>query len=76
MHFVDIRLKHLGPVSLEAVGGDSNQDEQGGIIHYKYFPRTGEWGTAEVSYLTLTPVGGGRGRLIEALKGEGTVDFH
>lgn len=26
-----------------------------GILHYKYMPRTGEWGTADIAYATLTP---------------------
>ena len=26
-----------------------------GLLHYKYMPRTGEWGTADIAYATLTP---------------------
>jgi hypothetical protein len=29
-----------------------------------------------VSYLTFTPAGGGHGRLVEAWKGQGTIEFH
>jgi Acetoacetate decarboxylase (ADC) len=30
-------------------------DTGGSMLHYKYMPKTGEWGAADVAYTTLTP---------------------
>jgi hypothetical protein len=45
-----------------------------GLLSYKYLPRTGEWGTADVAYATLTPPAW-NGKLIRRLAGRGAVQF-
>jgi len=47
-----------------------------GILHYKYMPRTGEWGSPDASYVTLTPADTPNRVVKEAWRGEGTVQFH
>ena len=72
--FLDLRINRLRPAEgeeISATGGNS-----AGMLHYKYIPRTGEWGTADVAYATLTPAGDAKRRVTEAWAGEGSVQFH
>lgn len=46
-------------------------------MHYKYMPRTGEWGKADASYAVITPAGGSAQRTLELWRGKGgSVKFH
>jgi hypothetical protein len=45
-----------------------------GLLSYKHIPRTGEWGTADVGYATLTPPAW-NGTLTRRLVGRGEVQF-
>jgi hypothetical protein len=47
-----------------------------GQMHYKYIPRTGEWGKADASYAVITPAGNSTARTLETWRGSGTVTFH
>jgi hypothetical protein len=47
-----------------------------GMLHYKYIPKTGDWGEADVEYATLTPAYTPNRVVIEMWRGEGTVEFH
>ena len=47
-----------------------------GQMHWKYMPRTGEWGKADASYAVITPAGGSSQRTTERWRGQGTVKFH
>lgn len=47
-----------------------------GQMHYKYMPRTGEWGKADAAYAVITPAGGSTQRTLELWRGKGTVKFH
>ncbi len=47
-----------------------------GLLHYKYIPRTGDWGQADVAYATLTPAGNTLETLVECWTGDGDVQFH
>lgn len=82
--FLDVRLKNMKKVELTAeqsaamaTGDPENADgELKGLMHYKYMPRTGEWGAADIAYATLTPAGGPSPVILEYMTGDGTVDFH
>jgi hypothetical protein len=45
-----------------------------GLLSYKYMPRTGEWGTPDVAYATLTPPAW-TGQIIRRQVGRGEVRF-
>ena len=45
-----------------------------GLLSYKYLPRTGVWGTADVEYATLTPPAWS-GRTTRRRVGQGSVEF-
>ncbi len=47
-----------------------------GTLHYKYIPRTGEWGKADVEYAVLTPSTGSNARVLERWSGHGTVKWN
>ena len=47
-----------------------------GQMHWKYMPRTGEWGKADASYAVITPAGGSASRMLEQWRGKGSVKFH
>jgi hypothetical protein len=66
--FLDIELAGLQPAA--------DAPAPGNILHYKYMPRTGEWGTAEVAYAVLTPAAQPNRRVTEYRRGTGTVKFH
>ncbi len=77
--FLDITLKNMQPVTLGGPPARSPTESNGtlrGLLHYKYIPKTGDWGEADVAYPVITPSGGGNGVLLELSRGEGTVQFH
>lgn len=49
----EMTVKDLQPTTSPHIFGAPLQ--QDGVLHYKYIPRTGEWGKADVEYATLFP---------------------
>ncbi len=47
-----------------------------GTLHYKYIPRTGVWGEADIIEPIISPAGGGNSVTKAMWKGDGTVEFH
>lgn len=47
-----------------------------GTLHYKYIPRTGEWGRADAEYAVLTPSAAPNRKVTAQWNGEGSVRFH
>ena len=78
--FLDIRAENLKqrPVETPApsTGETSDAGTLRGILHYKYIPKTGEWGSEDVSYPVLTPAEVPNQVITEHWEGEGTVAFH
>ncbi len=77
--FLDMSVKELQEVPV-ADGGSTAADrtdgELSGTLHYKYIPKTGEWGTADVHYAVLSPSGNTNEVPKGAWRGEGTLQFH
>lgn len=74
--FLDIYLydlQELSPVEISKQQAKSTSD---GTLHYKYMPRTGEWGTADIAYPVLTPAANSNQRVLEQHIGSGSVKFH
>jgi hypothetical protein len=46
-----------------------------GTLHYKYMPRTGDWGVADAEYACLTPNGNSNAVTKQMWRGDGTVEF-
>jgi hypothetical protein len=77
--FLDLSAKNLQPVTLGGTPAPAPARDSGvltGLLHYKYIPKTGDWGEADAAYPVITPAGGGNGVLVERWRGEGTVQFH
>ncbi len=78
--FLDMKLTNMTPVALNPSPAPAAEQPDDGVLrgtlHYKYMPRTGEWGLSDVGYAVLTPAEGGNGVTKELWRGEGTVQFH
>ena len=82
--FMDMHLQNMKIVEFNNPSEnlpDQNKKKQNvevltGILHYKYVPRTGEWGVADANYIVLTPEDTPNIKIQETWKGEGTVQFH
>jgi hypothetical protein len=73
--FMDMRIEKLAEVTDE-VKAAAARPSSDGILHYKYMPRTGEWGKADCAYATLTPAATPN-RVIQSMQlGTGEVTFH
>lgn len=70
-HFLDINVNNLKPRTEPAAGGHVD-----GQLHYKYMPRTGEWGTADVEYAVITPAEGSNAVVQEDLVGDGSLKWN
>ncbi len=57
---------------------DAPQQEppSAGLLHYKYIPRTGEWGTADCEYAVLTPATGSHARVLGRWSAQGHVSWN
>jgi hypothetical protein len=74
--FITLELDQLAEAekSLPAYPGLGDRRSDG-TLHYKYIPRTGEWGREDVAYACLTPPA--RKPTVERLwRGRGRVRFH
>jgi len=77
--FLDVNLRNMKQATPEELPSPASEQADGsltGILHYKYIPRTGEWGSADVSYAVLTPAETPNKIVKEMWQGEGTVEFH
>jgi hypothetical protein len=78
--FLDMEITGLTQAAVPATPAAGPAAAPGGELrgqmHYKYMPRTGEWGKADASYAVITPAGGSAARTIERRTGTGTVTFH
>ena len=74
--FIDIKVKNTTQQSADEIASLGKGSKSAGTLHYKYMPRTGEWGTADVEYACLTPAEGSNAVVQERWVGDGSVEFH
>lgn len=77
--FLDVKLTNMTQVDLEKLPSPASGQTDGkltGTLHYKYIPRTGDWGNADVAYAVLTPAEAPNLVVKEMWQGQGTVEFH
>ena len=74
--FMDLKIGNLTQLFTEETAEFISKQTGDGILHYKYMPRTGEWGKADIAYATLTPSASPNRIVKEMWRGEGTVQFH
>jgi len=73
-NFLDISLKNLTPDSKNTTPAPGEKSD--GTLHYKYMPRTGEWGAEDISYPVMTPATGGHRKVLEHATGDGTIAWN
>lgn len=71
--FLDIKVNNL--VESTDTTLKTSDMKNDGIMHYKYMPKTGDWGSADVEYPTFTPVGCDKGRMLKTFQGEGHLNW-
>ncbi|MBN4075599.1 MAG: hypothetical protein COA71_14035 [SAR86 cluster bacterium] len=69
--FLDINVGKLRESSIENNGSKVGSNE--GTLHYKYMPKTEEWGSADVEYPTFFPASSDHSRVNKYLTGEGEL---
>ncbi len=74
--FLDIHLSDLQELSAEEIEKRQANPTSDGTLHYKYMPRTGEWGKADIAYPVLTPAANSNQRILEQHVGTGRIQFH
>ena len=74
--FMDLKIWNLTQLSQKETTALLNKPKNDGILHYKYIPKTGEWGKPDISYATLTPSTNPNQVVKEICQGEGKVEFH
>lgn len=77
--FMDMRLTNVveveAPASPAASDGSTDGSLQG-TLHYKYIPKTGEWGESDVAYAVLSPQNPPLSPPTGRWQGDGCVTFH
>lgn len=73
--FLDLRATDLHEQGAAPADAETARPNDG-TLHFKYIPRTGDWGTADVAYPVLTPAAGSNERVLEQWSGQGCVRFH
>jgi hypothetical protein len=74
--FLDMEVNNLKPRPEPAEDTPAPTAQIDGQMHYKYMPRTGEWGTADSQYAVITPAAGSNARVLEDLVGDGTLKWN
>ena len=70
--FFDMLQFDLQPTSQEDASGGRSE----GVLHYKYIPKTEDWGEADVAYATFTPAAQESSVVLERWRGKGRLSFH
>ena len=73
--FLDLKLSNLKPQSPEKLAKAGRSQAGDGLLHYKYMPRTGEWGTPDIAYPSLPLAASPNTKTKERSVGEGSVQF-
>ena len=73
--FLDLRLSGMAELSAEEIAAQAANVSSDGTLHYKYMPRTGDWGKADAEYAVLTPAHTPNRRVLGMWRGEGTVQW-
>jgi len=73
--FLEAVFEDVTEVDPATKPADPGPDTGGNLLHYKYFPRTGQWGEADVACVTLTPPAADA-RVKSAATARGGFAFH
>lgn len=74
--FLDLYIEDLREQSREEIDQLTSSQSGASTLHYKYVPRTGDWGRADAAYAVLTPAETPNRRILERRVGAGNLKFH
>lgn len=74
--FLDLFIEDLREQTREEIDQLASSQHSAGALHYKYIPRTGDWGVADAAYAVLTPAETPNRRVLERHVGAGRLQFH
>ena len=74
--FLDITITNLREPSAQEFAELAAAPADASTLHYKYVPRTGDWGSADAAYPVLTPAETPNRRVLERRIGQGSLVFH
>jgi len=74
--FLDLTLSNMKPLTPSEINNRRQNQRSTGTLHYKYQPRTGDWGTPDVVYPTFTPSAGSNSIIKEMWVGDGSTKFY
>lgn len=72
---MDLKVWDLAPAPLPPAAEPTPAGVLRGTLHYKYIPKTGDWGAADVEHAVLTPEYTPNRVVHEVWKGAGSVQF-
>ncbi len=68
---------HVSGLQLVTGSEENVQHRQSdGLLHYKYIPKTGDWGQPDIAYPVLSPSAGSNTRLLKSFSGNGRLRWH
>ncbi len=73
--FLDIYVNDLREQSADELEAMTQSQPGAGAMHYKYMPRSGDWGQADVACAVLTPAETPNRRILEHKVGSGRLQF-
>lgn len=75
--FCDMELTDMKPVPVtDPPVPEVPEGTQLGMLHYRYMPKVGEFGTPDASYPVITPAANPNVKVTEMFAGKGTVKFN
>ena len=77
--FLDIKVSNMtkfDPADIAVSTPPSTDGTLKGQIHYKYMPRTGEWGKEDAAYAVLSPASANPTTPRSFSQGDGSIKFH
>ena len=71
--FMSLKIRDLKPVVDPTSSAPAGID---GMLHYKYVPRTGDWGEADASYPVMTPAATPNRKVVAQWTGSGSIAWN
>ncbi|UCH03070.1 MAG: acetoacetate decarboxylase family protein [Candidatus Bathyarchaeota archaeon] len=74
--FMDLKFCNMTRLTQKEIDEYLSNLRSSGMLHFKYIPKTGEWGKADIMYATFTPQSNPNRVITEMWRGEGIAQFY
>lgn len=71
-----LEMKLSGLEKLDEIPEPNRSRKNDGLLHYKYIPKTGDWGKADIEYPVLSPTSGSNTRLLKSYRAAGALNWN